>query len=117
MHAKDVGGVDGQRAVDKDLDVGNVAAGIQLVERVDKFLRAADGKGRNDDLAALAHGLVDHIAQLLAGVGVVSVQAVAVGALHDHDIGFRKHLRGAEDWALGAADIAAKDDPPLLAGA
>ena len=52
MHAKYVGGVDSQRAVDKDLDAGNVAVGIELVESVDKFLRAPDGKGRNDHLAA-----------------------------------------------------------------
>ena len=51
-------------------------------------------------LPLLAHRGVDDVAQLLARVGIVFVQPVAVGALHDHDVGFRKGWVAGQDGAM-----------------
>ncbi len=115
MHPKYVGGVHRQGAVYIDLDAGNVAAGVQLVQSVDDLLRAPDGKGGDDHLAALASRFVHDIAQFFACVGVILVQPVTIGGFHDDDIGFGKCLGGGQDGAAGAANVAAEDDPPLFA--
>ena len=43
MEAHDVGGGDAERAVDKDIDVGQEFGMLEAVEGIDDFLCAADG--------------------------------------------------------------------------
>ena len=61
---EDVGDVHRERAVDEDGQVGDAAGDVQLVQRVDDLLRAADGEGGDDDLALARDGVVDDLGEL-----------------------------------------------------
>ncbi len=116
MHTENICGIHGERAIDENGQFGDIAVCIQLVERVDDLLGSADGEGGNDHLAALFGGPVHHVAQLAPRSFVGAVEAVAVGALHNHDVGCLDDFGRVEDGDLVAAEVAAEHEPPLLAG-
>ena len=79
----------GHRAIDVDRQHRNPALLLETPHPVEHLLDAADGKRRNDQLAAALDRAADHLRQLLAVV-VRDVIAIAVGGLHQHDIGLHR---------------------------
>ncbi len=115
MGAEDRRGIDGQRAVDVDLKVGRQVAPLdQVVETVDQLLCTADGEGGHDDLAPLLHRLADDLFQLVVGVLIIGVLAVAVGAFHDQHVGPVEKHGVIENGPVGAAQITGEDDARRL---
>ena len=80
------------------------------MQQQDELLRAADGKGRHDNLASARGGAVDDVGQTVGHQSLILVQAVAVGALHDEVVGLGHRLRIAEDGEIDAPDVAGKDE-------
>jgi len=69
----------------------------------------AHGKGGNEDLAALLCArAIDDPSQSLLGLAGRFVAAVAICALHDHEIGAARDLGIAQDGQAAAAHVAAE---------
>ena len=79
MHSEDARRIDGQRAVDVNRNGGDATAARQRVQVVNDFLRAADGKGRDDDASAARCGLANDLAETLPHVLGGRMVAVAIG--------------------------------------
>jgi hypothetical protein len=103
----DFGGRHRHRRIDHHLQVAQAAAPHQVREDENHFLRAADGKGRHDDVAALApQRAVDRLDQLLLGRLERLVQAVAVGRFDQQHVGLLDRLRIVQHRPRRHADIA-----------
>ena len=116
MGAIYIGGVDSQRAVDKDRQTGDFALFDHDMQVVDQVLGASHGEGGDDDLAAPFDGAQDHFAQLVVGFLRVAVRFVAVGAFHEQVIGPAGQHRVAQQGQPTPADIAGEPQA-VLAGA
>ena len=94
IHAEDLGGIDGQGAVDEYRDfLGQLALVVEVVQQIHNLVCAADGERRDDEFAAFLHaGVVDDLQQLLLGVSTVAVEAVTVGGLGDKVVAVREGL-------------------------
>ena len=80
VHTHDVGGVDAERAVDEDIDIGEQTFVAETVEGIDDFLGAADSEGGDDELAPLlGAGVEDGHEKFLLGIVEGGMEAVAVG--------------------------------------
>ena len=122
VFAEDMGDVGGQRAVDIDRDLGQLACHVQFMEKIDQFLGPAEGKGRYQDRAAPRVGLRDDATERRLHIDDRIVQAIAVRALHDQQIDIAVLLgklqrRVLDDRFAESADIAGEHDgAPLSAG-
>ena len=106
--------IDGQRAVDDDRDVRvEPPLTVQPVEVVEERLRAADGKRRDDEVAAAVHRLVDDLDERRLFV-VELVQAVAVRRLRDDEVGAVDDRRVAQERLVRLAEVAREDELRLL---
>ena len=106
--------IDGQRAVDDDRDVRvEPSLTVQPVEVVEERLRAADGKRRDDEVAAAVHRLVDNLDERRLLV-VELVQAVAVRRLRDDEVGAVDDRRVAQERLVRLAKVAREDELRLL---
>ncbi len=104
----------GEGGVDEDVEAFEHALLAQLEQHHQQFLRAAEGEGGHDDVAAAAvQGVPDRADQLGDGLVHRLVQAVAVGRLHHEDVGAAHRLGIADDGAGGLAEVAGEDDPAL----
>ena len=91
VEAHDVGGGDAERAVDKDIDVGQEFGMLEAVEGIDDFLRAANGEGGDDEFAFLLGAGVEHgHEEFLLGILEGVVDAVAIGGFHDEVVDLRE---------------------------
>ena len=107
--------IDGQRAIDDDRDVRVEAPlAVQPVEVVEKRLRAADSKRRDDEVAATVHRLIDDLDERRLLV-VELVQAVAVRRLRDDEVGAVDDGRVAQDRLARLTEVAREDELRLLA--
>jgi hypothetical protein len=107
--------VDGERRVDDDRDLRDLALAGEGVQVVHELLRAAHGEGGDEHAAAARGGLAHDAGERGAGVVVRRVVAVAVGGLHDHGVRARRGLRVADDGQAAAADVAGEDEAARLA--
>ena len=82
---------------------------------VQQLLAAADRERRDQHTAAVAPGIVENPAQLADGFRAVAMQAVAVGRLHQHQIGLGDLRRIAQDRRAIGAEIAGKHQLPAIA--
>ena len=112
---KNIGRIHGQRAVHIHRHGGDFMILDHLVQVVDQLLRAPNGKGRDDHLAAAVQGLRDHLAQLIIGHLRVAVRLVAVGAFHEHVIGMRRQHGVAQQRQIAPPNIPRKPQADLAA--
>ena len=94
MDLEDRGRVDRHRAVHPDRDLGDALLVDEQVEVEHQLLRALDREGRDHDLAASRHRLVDDVGQLVHRVVGGLVQPVAVGRLEDEVVHRRDRRPG-----------------------
>ena len=116
MQPEHLGGVHAERAVDEDRKIRQPPGVNELVQRVDEQLRPADGKRRNDHLAAVVQRLGKEPLDFVRQAGLRRVIAIAVGTLDQQQIDVLHRLRVAQDRVVATADVAAKQQPPLVAG-
>ena len=116
VEAEDLGGGDGEGAVDKDGDAGEAGGLDEVVDDVEELLGALDGEGGDEDFAAVFEGVGEDAAEVLAGVGVHFMFAPAVGAFHDDGVDVRGVVRIAQEVVVAAADIAGEEETFFLAG-
>src|SRR5688572_22438526 len=76
--------LDGHRAIEIDLPVGEAEVVVMLGEQVEKVLRTPDGERRNQDIASSVRPAPEYTAQLIERGVERPVIAIAVRALHDH---------------------------------
>ena len=117
VEAEDVGDAGGQGAVDIDRQGRNPPFLEQLVQAVDDLLGSPHRKGGDQQGAAPAGGFVDDRGQAVLGGLIGGMALVAVGGLHDQDVrpvGGRGRI--ADDGDVGAADVAAVEQPLPPAG-
>ena len=88
---------------------------LNLPDEIQQLLGAPHGKGGDDHVAALAQRFVDDLRQLVGVAPDLGVVAVAVGALHDHEVRLMEELRVADDGLIHVANVAGEDDGAHLA--
>jgi hypothetical protein len=80
VHPEDVRGVDGERAVNIDVDLWQTSCIVEIVEGVDNLLCAAHTEGRDDEFSLLFNaGTVHHPEQFLVRLFQCRMEPVAVG--------------------------------------
>ena len=103
-------GLDGQRAVDVDLEAVVAvyqAALLYLADEVQHLLRPADGEGGNHDVAAPVQRTLDYFRQRADVVRpAVRVKPVAVGALDNDVVRIGYGLRVAQYRLVHVAHVA-----------
>ncbi|OPZ61047.1 MAG: hypothetical protein BWY87_00070 [Deltaproteobacteria bacterium ADurb.Bin510] len=110
---EDLGGLDGQRAIQEDRDVGQLAFALELAQHIEQLLGALDREGRNHNLFAVTRGIVDGLEQLdLAGLER-AVQTVAIGRFDENHVGLFDRGRVLHNQLVVAADVARKDQLDL----
>ena len=109
VQAIDFGRIHAQGAVHEDGHARQLPRQRQLVQGIDDLLRAADGEGRDDDLAFALEGFAHHLAHLGVGVGFWRMLARAVGALDLQVIHVLHRLRVAQDVVVAPPDVAAEE--------
>jgi len=115
MAAEDLGGVDRERRIDEDRDVGDAPLAEEFHQLEDDLLCAAHGEGRDEELPLPLDDVADDPCQTLRGRPQGLVVAIAVGALDDQHV-LGPHAVGiADDRELGTAQVAAEDDGARLA--
>ena len=109
---KDAGGVDGQGRVQKHRHVlGQLAPAVGGGQDVDDLLGALHGKGRDEHLAPVLVGLLDHLQELVHAGGQGFVGAAAVGGFHEQGV-HRVHFhRVGHDELVGTAQVAGEAHP------
>ena len=73
---------------------------------VQKFLRALEREGGNDDIAAALERLADREIEFIHRLLRRLVQAIGVGRLHHDDVGVRRRRGRAQQGTAGVAEIA-----------
>ena len=86
---------------------------IKAPKVVDQVLGAANGKGGDQHVAAIAVGGLQYGGQLIEGVFAGAMVAVAVGRLEHQHIGLGQNARVAHQWRAGIAQVAGKYQAPL----
>ena len=100
------------RTVEKDGPAIQAPVAHMLLEQVQQFLRAPDGEGWNQDVAATLAGLGKDFAHLTHRVRPAAMPAVAVGRFHHHQVGLAQAGRVAQDRRIAMAEITAEHQPP-----
>ena len=111
--AEDGGGRLGQRAVHIHIKIGvglHKALVLNLADEIQQFLRAAHRKGGDYHIAALGHGFVDDLCQLAGIAPHLGMVAVAIGALHHHEVCLMEELGIADNGLVHIADVAGEDN-------
>lgn len=83
---------DSKRAVDIDRKIVmsmDQSPRFDIAQEIQHFLRAADGKRRNDNIAAPVKGTLDDLRQINAVIGRRLMQAVAIGRFYNNIISVR----------------------------
>ena len=101
------------RAVEENAPAAQVPFVPLAREQVQQLLAATDGEGRDQHIAAARPGLFQHLADFDGGLVAPPVQAVAVGRLHQHEIGARHRRRVAQDRRAFHAEVAGKHQHAL----
>ena len=83
---------------------------LDLADRVQKLLRPADRKGRDDHAAAPVKGALQNFGKLCHGISGFFVQAVSVGGFDHEIIGLVYCQWVAEQRLIRIADVAAEYD-------
>ena len=110
---KDARGLVCKRAVDVDRKVRmpvHHAGVLDLADEIQQLLRAADGKRRDDDVAAAVKRALDAVGKRTEIIRPFTVAAVAIGRLDEHVVRARDGLRVAQERLIHVADVAGKDD-------
>ena len=82
------------------------------VHFIDQFLGAPQGKGRDEDLAAVRQCPRENSPELFDALMPIGVQSIAVGGFHDHQIGTVRRLRIDQDRRICCADVSGKENRP-----
>ena len=72
---------------------------------IQHFLRSADRKCRDHDIAALIQRLLNHAGKFFHVIACILVEPTAVSALHDNIIRLTDVLRAANEWLVFVTDI------------
>ena len=83
---------------------------FQLADQIEDLLRAPDGEGGDDHVAAAVERALDHVGKEMDRIGVVVVQPVAVSGFHNDIIGLVNVVHRADDRHVAVAEVAAEDD-------
>ena len=83
---------------------------LDLTDGVQKLLRPADRKRRNDHAAAPVKGALQNSGKLSNGISGLLMQAVSVGGFDDKIIGSIYMLRIFDDRLVNISDISGKYD-------
>ena len=106
------GGTAGQRRVDvnREIRVGlHQLLILDLPDEVQQFLGAAYGEGGNHHVAALGHGIIDDLCQILGVAPHLGVVAVTVGGLHDDVVRAPEVAGVPDDGLIHIAQVAGED--------
>lgn len=107
VEPENVGGSNGEWAVNEDFHGWQVVGVAQFLERIHDFLCATDGKRWDDEFApAFGACVLNHHHQILFGLVNGGVQAVAIGGFGNDVIGLREFLGVGENGFVVAADVA-----------
>ena len=100
----------GHRRIDIDLERREALALNQVGENADDFLRAADGKSRDDQVAVGGAGALDGVDDFVLGLGHGAVRAVAVGRFDEQQVGLGDDFFGvAQHRSIVHSEVARKD--------
>lgn len=104
----DFGGINAQRAIDKDGNFGQLAGIGELMEFIDDLLSAPNRESGNDDKTVPVDCFTDKPADFLACAGTGSVQTAAVSAFDLEEIDVMHSDRVAQNLVVAPPDIAAE---------
>ncbi len=88
-----------------------------LAKKEQNFLGAFERECRDDDIAAAGKRGADGVIQLLDGGLRRSVQSIAIGGFHHHDVCGRRGDGRAQQWSSGVANVSGIKDaagPPTF---
>lgn len=83
-------------------------ARLDVAQEIEHLLRAPDGEGGDDDVAAPVEGALDDLGEAFGIVGRGIVEPVAVGGFHDDVIRLRDIARVVDEGLVEVAHIARK---------
>ena len=108
--------VHGERAVDIDRYLGDLAGAVELVQAVHQFLNPAQGKRRNQQLATMRSHAPNCVPQVPFRLTEGLVIPVGVGRFDDEAVDrTRRRLRVSHDRQAAAADVAREHDALIAA--
>jgi hypothetical protein len=108
VKAKDLGCLNSQRAIKKDINGWNFSSLEQLVQGIDQFLRSAHGKRRDNDLPFFLNSFQNDVSKGGSGLARGFMVAHGIGTLHDQEIDLFNRNRITDNRQIGGTDIAAK---------
>ena len=92
----------------------NSSAIFNGTQQIEHFLGSANGKGRNDHIAATVKSFLENLGQLANIVRPRSVGAVAIGRFNHHIICIFRHLGIPNQRPINISQIAGKQDRTRL---
>lgn len=109
----DVGCVNAKRGVeiDRKCRVDHLPL-LEFLDDVEDLLRASDGKGRNEDLAAAGRGCVNNPGESCKDIFLL-MHLIAVSRFDHQIIRLGNAHRGARDQRIIATDVAGEEDPAM----
>src|SRR3546814_19718498 len=110
---KQVGGVDGHRAVEVDRNCGQTTGRLQFPKMVEQRLGPTDGEGGDQNGSTTRDRPLDDAAKRFGRVGRV-MDAVAVGRFDDDVIRFRYGLWVGQHRIVEATKVAGENDTPSV---
>ncbi len=94
MESEYIGGIDGQGAVDINVNPRQPFFIVEIIQGIDDFLGPPDAEGRDDEFPPFIDaGIDEDIQEFGLGTGPVLMQPVSVGRLGDQVIGLREGVR------------------------
>ena len=101
---------DRHRTVEEYLPVPQLPGVVMQAEQIENFLTAAHGERRDQHVAAIARRLCNDFAELDDGGRTITVQPLAVGGFHQHEICRIEVMRVLQNRRIVLAEIAAEDE-------
>ncbi len=106
---------DGHGTVQEDRERRSLFAAKHPAKQADQELRAANGKGWNQNFSTASDRLFPQVHKFIHGVLEGSMVSITIGELEENKIGALKRLKVAKYWNTLGSQVARKNDGALFA--
>ena len=106
---KNPGSRDGQRAVQNDWHIIDTSRFPEFVKIIQECLRPSDGEGRNNQISASVHRIVDDFCQYTLFV-IFLMEPIAVSRLDNQKIRAADNAWILDDWLIWLPEVAGKNE-------